>query len=236
FPTYYTWTAKCKWTPRQTSTAMLARLYIIQPSEKERYYLRSLLIHAKGATNFDDLKTINSHLCGSFKEACFLLGFLQDDAEWDTCLLDAKEKSYNITELENKLSQNVPLLNEDQCAIFNAITQAIEREERDKSYSIIPSTENTIELPSNIVIAGGKLLDLIDFVYSNFTQHSTNTDYLIERTILTPKNDDASKISDLIIDQFPGEVHTYLSADFVDSHEDTDLRQSHLYLPEFLRS
>ncbi|CAG8824593.1 9166_t:CDS:1, partial [Dentiscutata erythropus] len=53
--------------------------------------------------------------------------------------------------------------------------------------------------------------------------------YLIERTILTPKNNDASKISDFIIDQFPGEVHTYLSTDSVDLYEDTDLRQFYLY-------
>ena len=62
---------------------------MVQPSEGERYYLRILLTHVKGATSFDNLKTVNGHLCRSFKEACILLGLLQDDTEWDTCLREA---------------------------------------------------------------------------------------------------------------------------------------------------
>ncbi|PKK73447.1 hypothetical protein RhiirC2_657366, partial [Rhizophagus irregularis] len=52
-------------------------LYVVQPSEAERYYLRTLLTHIKGATSFDNLKTINGYKCGTFKEAkikiCLLL-------------------------------------------------------------------------------------------------------------------------------------------------------------------
>ncbi|CAG8560469.1 11832_t:CDS:2 [Dentiscutata heterogama] len=33
FSTYYTWTTKCKWVLRQISISMLARLYMVQPSE-----------------------------------------------------------------------------------------------------------------------------------------------------------------------------------------------------------
>ena len=62
---------------------------MVQPSEGERYYLRILLTHVKGATSFDNLKMVNGHLCRSFKEACILLGLLQDDTEWDTCLYQA---------------------------------------------------------------------------------------------------------------------------------------------------
>ncbi|CAG8464749.1 26665_t:CDS:2, partial [Dentiscutata erythropus] len=90
FPSYYTWNpSHYKWTPRKTSATMIGRLYIVQPSEGERYYLRTLLSYVKGATSFDDLKTINDYICSSFKEACSYLGLLQDDTEWDACLLEA---------------------------------------------------------------------------------------------------------------------------------------------------
>ncbi|CAG8467363.1 37095_t:CDS:2 [Racocetra persica] len=59
----------------------IGRLYMVQPSEEERYYLRTLLTCMKGATGFDYLKTVNEYLCTSFKEACICLGLLQDDTE-----------------------------------------------------------------------------------------------------------------------------------------------------------
>src|SRR6266540_6398681 len=72
-------------------TEAIRRLYMVQPSEGERYYLQTLLTHVKGATSFDDLKSVNRHSCRSFKEACIYLGLLQDDAEWDACLRKASQ-------------------------------------------------------------------------------------------------------------------------------------------------
>src|SRR5215213_6775415 len=41
FPLYYTWnTSLHKWTLRKTATKAIGRLYMVQPSEGERYYLR----------------------------------------------------------------------------------------------------------------------------------------------------------------------------------------------------
>ena len=92
FPLHYTWNkAHNKWYPRRTATGAIGRLYMVQPSEGERYYLRILLTHIKGATSFNDLKTINGYKCRSFKEACIHLGLLQDDAEWNTCLYEASQ-------------------------------------------------------------------------------------------------------------------------------------------------
>ena len=90
FPVHYTWDLSLhKWKPRKTSTIMIGRLYIVQPSEGERYYLRTLLTHVKGPTSFNDLKTVNGYTCNTFKEACIRLSLLQDDNEWDECLLEA---------------------------------------------------------------------------------------------------------------------------------------------------
>ncbi|CAB5176430.1 unnamed protein product [Rhizophagus irregularis] len=90
FPIHYTWDLSLhKWKPRKTSTTMIGRLYMVQPSEGERYYLRTLLAHVKGPTSFNDLKTVNGYTCKTFKEACICLSLLQDDNEWDECLLEA---------------------------------------------------------------------------------------------------------------------------------------------------
>ena len=92
FPFHYTWNAsQHRWNPRKTTTSAIGRLYIVQPSEGERYFLRILLTRVKGATSFKDLKTVNGVLCRSFKEACIQLGLLQDDTEWDICLHEASE-------------------------------------------------------------------------------------------------------------------------------------------------
>ena len=80
-----------KWNLRKTVTKAIERLYMVQPFEGERYYLQTLLTHVKGATSFDDLKSINGHSCRSFKEVCIYLDLLQDDAEWDACLREANQ-------------------------------------------------------------------------------------------------------------------------------------------------
>ncbi|CAI2202024.1 7421_t:CDS:1, partial [Funneliformis geosporum] len=67
----------------------IGRLYIVQPSEGERYYLRILLNYIKGATSFNNLNTINEYICKTFKEACIHLDLLQNDNEWDICLYEA---------------------------------------------------------------------------------------------------------------------------------------------------
>ena len=92
FPLYYTWNkSQCKWNPRKSATGAIGRLYMVQPSEGERYYLRILLTHIKGATSFDNLKTVNGYTCRTFKEACIHLGLLQNDNEWDICLYEASK-------------------------------------------------------------------------------------------------------------------------------------------------
>ena len=86
-----------------------------------------------------------------------------------------------------------------------------------------------------MVIPGGKLSDLIDFVYSNLNENSASVDFMVSRTILTLKNDDVERILSLIIDQYLGEFHIYPSADSVDLANDGNTDWSQLYTSEFLR-
>jgi len=41
-----------------------------------------LLLTIKGATSFDDLRTVNGKVCQSFSTACLTLGLIEDDDEW----------------------------------------------------------------------------------------------------------------------------------------------------------
>jgi hypothetical protein len=79
----------------QLTLGTVGRMYFVQPSEGERYYLRVLLTHVVGATCFEDLRTTHRPhtptivMHPTFKAACLARGLLQDDAEWDQCLLEA---------------------------------------------------------------------------------------------------------------------------------------------------
>jgi hypothetical protein len=94
FPRIATWKKKEKQWALRTQTPSLVpvgRMYFVQPSEGERYFLRLLLHHVPGATSFENLACTNKHLQhptqhASFKEACQQCGLLQDDAEWAQCM------------------------------------------------------------------------------------------------------------------------------------------------------
>src|SRR5688572_4901322 len=104
------------------------------------------------------------------------------------------------------------------------------------TYTINPGTEDTISLPSNIVLLKGTLLDLIDFVYPDLVKNSGNANYIVNKAILTPKNINVNIISNIIMEKIPGEVILYPSADLVNLPEDSAVEQPQIYSPEFLRS
>ena len=79
-----------KWQPRKrTIKAVISRMYSASPRDKERFYLRTLLLHRPGATSFEDLRTVNGKTEDSFQEACKVMGLLADDTEWDAALTEA---------------------------------------------------------------------------------------------------------------------------------------------------
>ncbi|GFX26846.1 ATP-dependent DNA helicase [Trichonephila clavipes] len=100
-PTYFTWnTSKRKFQRRKQgkavqghhnlySTDALGRLYTVHPNNAECFYLRLLLINVRGPTSFQELKTVNGHVCATFREACQKLNLLENDAQWDISLSDA---------------------------------------------------------------------------------------------------------------------------------------------------
>ena len=87
FPEHFVWRLSA-WQPRLTGNC-IGRLYFVAPRAGEKYYLQVLLHHVRGATSWDDIRTVNSHVYSTMKEACVARGLLQDDREWDLCMAEA---------------------------------------------------------------------------------------------------------------------------------------------------
>ncbi|MGN6629793.1 MAG: AAA family ATPase, partial [Candidatus Nitrosocosmicus sp.] len=87
-PKHCTWKEK-KWKyPREGYTKKLGRIYPVNPTETEKYYLRYLLLNTKG-TSFDDLKTYNGIKYDTYAKACLARGLIKDDEEWHKCMEEA---------------------------------------------------------------------------------------------------------------------------------------------------
>ena len=88
-PSKFVWKAKeRKWTLRKKDFS-IGRMYYASPRAGERFYLRLLLTAIKGAVSFEDLRTVNGHVCATYREACLMHGLLEDDSEWRVCLQEA---------------------------------------------------------------------------------------------------------------------------------------------------
>jgi hypothetical protein len=77
FPSRFWWDAgKRSWVERQRASRAVGRMYFVQPTAGERYYLRLLLCHVAGATSFADLRTVGGVMHETFKAACEARGLL----------------------------------------------------------------------------------------------------------------------------------------------------------------
>uniref|UniRef100_A0A8R1HSI7 ATP-dependent DNA helicase n=1 Tax=Caenorhabditis japonica TaxID=281687 RepID=A0A8R1HSI7_CAEJA len=89
FPKHFTWNkTKRVWNDRKDSGAnTIGRMYGVSPSDPERFALRLLLLHKRGPTSFEDLRTTNdvqgtAEVHETFVLAARALGLLQDDTEY----------------------------------------------------------------------------------------------------------------------------------------------------------
>ena len=82
--------AKGAWKKRVIGkNKVICRMYAVSPLDRERYFLRLLLLHVRGPKSFEDLKTVNGILFRSFHEAAKMRGLLEDNEEWSKCLTEA---------------------------------------------------------------------------------------------------------------------------------------------------
>ena len=100
-PKYYTWCPSTKKYSRRAqgtpvegfpgikASDALGRVYTVHPNNFECFCLRLLLHHVNGPTSFHDLRTVNGHICETFREACNKRDLLEDDNHWNATLTEA---------------------------------------------------------------------------------------------------------------------------------------------------
>ena len=78
-----------RWRPRKRGNT-IGRLIWVPPSTGELYFLRMMLIVVKGPTCYEDIKFVGGKVQDSFRDACFEMGFLNDDKEYVAAIDEAK--------------------------------------------------------------------------------------------------------------------------------------------------
>ncbi|UYV80502.1 hypothetical protein LAZ67_19000358, partial [Cordylochernes scorpioides] len=80
---------------------VISRIYPVSVSDSELFYLRTLLLHRKGATSYEDLKKIGNYIYPDFKSAAIALNLVNDDMMWDKTINEATESKmpYQIRQL-----------------------------------------------------------------------------------------------------------------------------------------
>jgi ATP-dependent DNA helicase PIF1 len=96
--------------------------------------------------------------------------------------------------------------------------------------------EDVIEIRDSMLSKSTNLDEFIDEVYPNISNTTIDADYALERTILTPKNEDVDIINNKVLDKIKGEKYVYYSADDV-AGNDKFKSNAHIILPvEYLNS
>jgi len=89
--------------------------------------------------------------------------------------------------------------------------------------------QDLIQIPEKFLVSS--VDELIAKVFPTIEKGYTNRGFVSCRAILTPINDDVDKLNEIIMDRFPGESKTYLSADSI---TDGDLHG--VYQTDYLNS
>ena len=74
---------------RKKQFNVFGHLYAVSPTQSELFHLRLLLLHVKGGTSYEDLRTVNGVLYDSFAAACLALGLIEDDDKWIKAMQEA---------------------------------------------------------------------------------------------------------------------------------------------------
>ena len=86
-PTYYVWDqSNRKWTRRKIKLKVLGRMYPIDPSNREAWALRVLLLHSRGCISAANVRTVCGEERATFLDAAVAAGLIDDDMEYYKCL------------------------------------------------------------------------------------------------------------------------------------------------------
>ncbi|GBM31857.1 hypothetical protein AVEN_56949-1 [Araneus ventricosus] len=88
-PNNYVYDSNNRKRRKRGGNKIVARMYMVNAKDVERFYLRMLLLHVPGATSFKFLRTVDNFIYDTFKQYAFYRHFLNSDEEWDPCSHDA---------------------------------------------------------------------------------------------------------------------------------------------------
>ena len=124
--THYLWNKReRRWRLRARPNDAIPRMYFVHPRQGERYCLRLLLLHVRGATSWLDLRTVPGHVApfATFRGAAVARGLLTDGQEWFNCLSEARgyQMPFAMRDLfATILCHGMPA---DQRALWDAFSQ-----------------------------------------------------------------------------------------------------------------
>jgi hypothetical protein len=88
-PGSFVWQKTSKeWTPRKKDY-QIGRMHFAHPATGERFFLRLLLTTVRGATSYEDLRTVDGRLYATNQLACEALGLHENDGYWARALQEA---------------------------------------------------------------------------------------------------------------------------------------------------
>ncbi|XP_038697843.1 uncharacterized protein LOC119995423 [Tripterygium wilfordii] len=89
FPSFWRWDGKNKFWFRRQRGECIGGISYVPSTVGELYYLRLLLGHMKGPTNYIDIRTFNGILYDSFQETCNAMVLIDNDHEWHDAMDEA---------------------------------------------------------------------------------------------------------------------------------------------------
>ncbi|XP_050064765.1 ATP-dependent DNA helicase pif1-like [Aphis gossypii] len=91
-PVHYTWNVtRRSWARRQRQMTYetLARMYVVNPLDRDRFHLRLLLLHKRGSQSFRDMRTVDGVVHPTYAAAAVAMGLLEDDRALRVCMAES---------------------------------------------------------------------------------------------------------------------------------------------------
>ncbi|KAI7958734.1 hypothetical protein MJO28_002525 [Puccinia striiformis f. sp. tritici] len=89
FPKYFVWVRGSRFEGRKKPSSIIGRIYYASINEGERYYLRLLLLHVRGPTSYEHLRTVNGTIYPNNRLAVVALGLLLSDEHYRGSMAEA---------------------------------------------------------------------------------------------------------------------------------------------------
>ncbi|CAG8465669.1 4455_t:CDS:2 [Cetraspora pellucida] len=228
----------------------LQQLTRMEQTSGERYYLRLLLTTNECLKEAKEIQS-GAQLCRLFATILLFCHPAQPKQLWknyilvfcDDILFQANQESgdrsaftvYDINIYNSALHHLDSILCTHEKSLKDFPNMLIPTFQSENPFLILEP--NLINIPDNIILLSQNIHSLINFVYPDLTTSLNNSNYLMNRGILTPKNIDVDLVNDLIMNLCPTESTEYLNANSIDKTSDGyNTTYENLYPIEFLNS